>query len=97
MHIDQYLYKAQNNLFKKNMKFREDHTYTVNTYEEFKEKIKNGFVLAHRDGTVETADKIKEETAATVRCLPFDLKDEEGICVYSGKPSKRRVLFARSY
>ncbi len=97
VHIDQYLYKAQNNLLRKNQAFREEHTYTVDSYEEFKEKIQQGFVFAHRDGTVETADKIKEETAATVRCLPFDLKDEEGTCVYSGKPSKRRVLFARSY
>ncbi len=97
VHIDQYLYKEQNNLLRKNQAFREEHTYTVDTYEEFKEKIKEGFVFAHRDGTTETADKIKEETAATVRCLPFDLKDENGTCVYSGKPSKRRVLFARSY
>lgn len=77
MHIDQYLYKAQNNLLRKNTEFRETHTFTVDTYEEFKEKIQQGFVFAHRDGTVETADKIKEETAATVRCLPFDLKDEK--------------------
>lgn len=97
LHIDQYLYKTQNNLLKKNIAFREEHTYTVDTYEEFKEKIKQGFVFAHWDNTVETADKIKEETAATVRCLPFDLKDEEGKCIYSGKPSKKRVLFARSY
>lgn len=97
VHIDQYLYKAQNNLFKKNQTFREEHTYIVDTYEEFKEKIQQGFVMAHRDGTVETADKIKEETAATVRCLPFDQVEETGVCIYSGKPSKRRVLFARSY
>lgn len=97
LHIDQYLYKAQNNLFKKNQAFREEHTYVVDTYEEFKEKIQQGFVMAHRDGTVETADKIKEETAATVRCLPFDEQWEEWVCIYSGKPSSRRVLFARSY
>ena len=72
LHIDQYLYKAQNNLLRKNTAFREEHTYIVDTYEDFKEKIQQGFVMAHRDGTVETADKIKEETAATVRCLPFD-------------------------
>lgn len=97
LHIDQYLYKAQNNLLKKNIAFREDHTYTVNTYEEFKDKVQKGFVFAHRDGTIETADKIKAETAATIRCLPFDLKEEAGICIYSGKPSTKRVLFARSY
>jgi len=82
---------------KKNQAFREEHTYIIDTYEDFKEKIQQGFVMAHRDGTVETADKIKEETAATVRCLPFDLQDEEGKCIYSGKQSSRRVLFARSY
>ena len=97
LHIDQYLYKAQNNLLKKNTAFREEHTYTVDTYEEFKEKIQQGFVMAHRDGTVETANKIQEETAATVRCLPFDIKDEAGVCIYTGKPSTKRVLFARSY
>ena len=97
LHIDQYLYKAQNNLLKKNTEFRETHTFEVDTYEEFKEKIEQGFVMAHRDGTVETADKIKEETAATVRCLPFDLKNEEGKCIYTGKPSSKKVLFARSY
>jgi prolyl-tRNA synthetase len=106
LHIDQYIYKAQNNLLRKNTAFRETHTFTVDTYDEFKEKIQQGFVLAHRDGTVETAEKIKEETAATVRCLPFDqveASDSEvpqggnGKCVFTGKPSKRRVIFARSY
>jgi len=97
LHIDQYLYKAQNNLLKKNTAFREEHTYTVDTYEEFKEKIEQGFVLAHRDGTEETADKIKAETAATVRCLPLEEISEPGLCIITGKPSTRRVLFARSY
>ena len=97
LHIDQYLYKAQNNLLKKNKEFRESHTFIVDTYEDFKEKIQQGFVMAHRDGTTETADKIKDETAATVRCLPFDLKEEEGKCIYTGKPSARRVLFAKAY
>ena len=97
LHIDQYLYKAQNNLLKKNTAFREEHTYTVDTYEEFKEKIEQGFVLAHRDGTEETADKIKAETAATVRCLPLEEISEPGICIITGKPSTRRVLFAKSY
>lgn len=96
-HIDQYLYKIQNNLLRKNQEFRETHTFTVDTYDEFKEKIQQGFVFAHRDGTIETADKIKEETAGTIRCLPFDQVDEPGTCMYSGKPSARRVLFARSY
>lgn len=82
---------------RKNTEFRETHTFTVDTYDEFKEKIQQGFVFAHRDGTEETANKIKDETAATVRCLPFDLQDEPGTCIYTGKPSARRVLFARSY
>jgi len=78
----------------------------VDTYEDFKEKVEQGFVMAHRDGTTETAEKIKAETAAIVRCIPFDeerLSDSEipqggtGVCVFSGKPSTRRVLFARSY
>jgi len=97
LHIDQYIYKAQNNLLKKNKEFRETHTFTVSTYDEFKEKIEQGFVMAHRDGTTETADKIKTETSATVRCIPFDAVEEAGVCIFSGKPSIRRVLFAKSY
>jgi prolyl-tRNA synthetase len=58
---------------------------------------KGGFVSAHWDGTAETEAKIKEETKATIRCIPLDAKEEDGKCVYSGKPSKRRVLFARAY
>jgi prolyl-tRNA synthetase len=68
---------------RKNKEFRETHTFVVDTYDEFKEKIEQGFVMAHRDGTEETAEKIKSETAATIRCLPFDLKEEDGKCVYS--------------
>lgn len=97
LNIDKYLYKEQNNLFKKNKEFRETHTFVVDTYEEFKEKIEQGFVMAHRDGTEETAEKIKAETAATVRCLPFDQADEAGKCILTGKPSTRRVIFAKSY
>ena len=97
LNIDKYLYKAQNNLLKKNKEFRETHTFTVDTYDEFKEKIKQGFVLAHRDGTQETADKIKAETAATIRCLPFEHVDESGKCILTDKPSTRRVIFAKSY
>ena len=77
LHIDQYLYKAQNNLLKKNQEFRETHTFVVDNYNEFKEKIEQGFVMAHRDGTAETAEKIQKETSATIRCLPFDEKDEK--------------------
>jgi len=97
LHIDQYLYKAQNNLLRKNAAFRETHTFTVDTYDEFKEKIQQGFVLAHRDGTTETAEKIQTETAGIVRCIPFDQPEENGTCILTGKPSKMRVIFARSY
>ncbi len=97
LNIDKYLYKEQNNLLKKNIAFRDENTFTVDTYEEFKEKVAKWFVLAHRDGTAETAEKIQKETSATVRCLPFDQPEEEGKCIVTGKPSKKRVLFARSY
>ncbi|MCB0433049.1 MAG: proline--tRNA ligase, partial [Mangrovimonas sp.] len=60
-------------------------------------ETKGGFVLAHWDGTAETEKKIKELTKATIRCIPYDTKDEEGKCVFSGKPSQRRVLFAKAY
>lgn len=88
LHIDNYLYKEQNNLLRKNKEYREANTFVVDNYDDFKEKVAKGFVLAHRDGTLETADKIKDETAATIRCIPFDVKAEEGKCILTGKPSK---------
>ena len=70
----------------------------VDSYDEFKEKIENGgFFLAHWDGTVETEERIKEETKATIRCIPFSGEEEEGVCMVTGKPSKRRVIIARAY
>ncbi|MDD2595336.1 MAG: proline--tRNA ligase [Bacteroidales bacterium] len=90
----------QNNIYDKAFKFREENTFKVDTWEEFKVKIEEGgFLLCHWDGTAETEAKIKEETKATIRCIPVDTDVcvEEGKCVYSGKPSHRRVLFARSY
>lgn len=89
----------QNNLYKRALQFREEHTTEVNSFEEFKEVLetKGGFVSAHWDGTPETEEKIKEETKATIRCIPFDQKKETGKCVYTGKPSQGRVLFARAY
>lgn len=88
----------QNNLFKKALKYREEMTVTADTYDEFKEKIeKGGFVLAHWDGTPETEEKIKEETKATIRCIPFEGDKTPGVCMVTGKPSKQRVIFARSY
>lgn len=97
--IKDLLEDIQANLFKKALKFRADNTYRTDTWKEFLEIIdkQGGFILAHWDGTAETEEKIKEETKATIRCIPFDSPEEEGICIYSGKPSKRRVLFARSY
>jgi prolyl-tRNA synthetase len=89
----------QTNMFRKALKFRSENTFYVDKWSEFLEIIDNqgGFIMAHWDGTSETEEKIKEETKATIRCIPFDSPEEEGKCIYSGKPSKRRVLFARSY
>lgn len=92
------LAEIQKNLFDRALKHREDNTIKVDTWEEFKEKIEQGkFILAHWDGTTETEVKIKEETKATIRALSFDLPEEEGKCIYSGKPSRRRVIFAKAY
>lgn len=89
----------QKNLFLKAETFRDDHVTPVNSWEEFKDVLENktGFISAHWDGTGETEEKIKEETKATIRCIPMDAREEEGTCVYSGRPSKRRVLFAKAY
>jgi prolyl-tRNA synthetase len=89
----------QQNIYNKALVFRTDHTTEVNTYDDLKKVLdeKGGFVSAHWDGTKETEAAIKEETKATIRCIPLDAKQEEGKCIYSGKPSSRRVLFARAY
>lgn len=89
----------QQNIFNKALKFREENTTTVDTFEEFKQVLdgKGGFILAHWDGTSESEEQIKAETKATIRCIPLNSQPEEGTCIYSGKPSKQRVLFARSY
>ena len=88
----------QANIFKKAYDLRQNMTYKVDTYEEFKEQIeKGGFVLAHWDGTPETEDRIKEETKATIRCIPLDAEPEDGVDMLTGKPSKCRVVFARNY
>ena len=91
--------EMQESIFSKALKFREDNTRKVDTYDEFKKVLdeKAGFVLAHWDGTSETEEKIKAETQATIRCIPLDNDEEEGNCIYSGKPSKQRVVFARAY
>ena len=96
--VQKMLDDIQENLFEKAKAMRESMTRTVETYDEFKEVIeKGGFILAHWDGTPETEEKIKEETKATIRCLPFDGDMTPGVCMVTGKPSARRVLFARSY
>ncbi|MFM9985965.1 MAG: proline--tRNA ligase [Flavobacteriales bacterium] len=97
--IAQLMTDIQENLFNQAMKHREEHITRVDTYEEFKKLLddKGGFFLAHWDGTKETEEKVKDETKATIRCIPFDLGKEDGKCMVSGKPSKERVLFARAY
>ncbi len=89
----------QSNIYRKASAFKKDNTFYIDKWEDFVNALDNqgGFLMAHWDGSAETEEKIKEETKATIRCIPFDSPDEEGKCIYSGKPSKRRVLFARSY
>jgi prolyl-tRNA synthetase len=97
--IPKLLEEIQQNIYQRALKFRAEHTTEVDTYDELKKVLdgKAGFVSAHWDGTKETEAAIKEETKATIRCIPLDAKEEAGKCVYSGKPSARRVLFARAY
>jgi prolyl-tRNA synthetase len=98
-HVPDLLEDIQKNIYKKALAFREQNTYFVDDWEEFKEILstKGGFIMAHWDGTSETELKIKEETKATIRCIPFGIKREKGKCIYSGKPSERRVLFAVAF
>jgi len=97
-HIAQLLDEIQQNIYQKALDYRESHTITVDTYEEFKEKIEEGgFILAHWDGTPETEEKIKAETKATIRCIPLEGDKTPGKCMVTGKPSAQRVLFARAY
>ncbi len=97
--IETLLKEIQHDLHQKATNYRDEHITEVDTFEEFKEVLENkgGFLSAHWDGTIETEQKIKELTKATIRCIPFDAKEEEGNCVYSGNPSKIRVLFAKAY
>ena len=97
--VQKLLDDIQENIYNKALKFRNGMITSVDTYEEFKEVLQNkgGFILAHWDGTTETEQAIKDETKATIRCIPFDQIPEEGKCIYSGKPSKGRVLFALAY
>lgn len=96
--VKNLLEEIQENIYRKALAHREEMTKTVDTYDEFKKEIeKGGFILAHWDGTTETEEKIKEETKATIRCIPLDGDTTPGVCMVTGKPSARRVIFARNY
>ncbi len=98
-YIESLLEEMQKNLFDKAYKFRAENTRKVDSYDEFKERIESegGFFLAHWDGTEETEQKIKDDTKATIRCIPFDREEETGSCMVTGKPSAGRVIFAKAY
>ena len=97
-YVEQLLEDIQKNIFEKAKNYRDAHIYECDNYEEFKERVKDGgFFLCHWDGTAETEAKIKEETQATIRCVPFGVEQTPGIDMVSGKPSKARVIIARSY
>jgi prolyl-tRNA synthetase len=99
-HVKALLEEMQHSLFKKALDFRNANMHSVDDYDTFKEildKKEGGFVLAHWDGTKETEEKIKEETKATIRCIPLNNKQESGKCIFSGKPSTQRVIFAKAY
>ena len=97
-HIVSVLDDMQANIFKKALDYRNAHIYECNDYEDFKERIKDGgFFLCHWDGTEETEARIKEDTQATIRCVPFEFEQTEGVDMVSGKPAKHRVIIARSY
>ena len=97
-YVAHLLDEIQEGIYRKALAYREEHTVAVDTYDEFKTQIeKGGFVLAHWDGTPETEERIKEETKATIRCIPFEGDTTPGTCMVTGKPSARRVLFARAY
>lgn len=101
MYVKNLLDEIQDNIYRKALAYRQASTVKVDTWDEFKEQIeKGGFILAHWDGTTETEERIKEETKATIRCIPFEADEESltpGVDMLTGKPSARRVLFARSY
>lgn len=99
VYITELLQEIQNSIFKKAKERMNSLITPVDTYEDFKKVLdeKGGFVSAHWDGSIEVEEKIKAETKATIRCIPFDAVEENGVCIYSGNPSKKRVLFARAY
>ncbi|WP_316783663.1 proline--tRNA ligase [Pedobacter frigiditerrae] len=99
IYIANLLNEIQENIYNRAHEFREEHITEANSYDEFKELLdgKTGFISAHWDGTAETEKQIKEETKATIRCIPLNNKQEDGVCIVTGKPSTQRVLFARAY
>jgi prolyl-tRNA synthetase len=99
LHVKNLLDEIQANIFNRAKAFRDDHITEANTWDEFVELLDNktGFISAHWDGTPETEEKIKEQTKATIRCIPLNNKQEAGTCILSGNPSTQRVLFARAY
>jgi prolyl-tRNA synthetase len=98
-HIPDLLDDIQNSIYQKALNFRKENTHIVDSYDEFKKVLneKGGFILAHWDGTNETEEKIKQETKATIRCIPLDTNPQPGKCMVTGKPSRQRVVFAVSY
>ena len=98
-YINELLEQIQNNLFNKALEYRNSHITEVNSFEEFKDVLesKAGFISAHWDGSSETEEKIKDLTKATIRCIPLNRVEQEGICVFSGAKSLGRVLFAKAY
>ena len=97
-HVANLLDEIQTNIYEKAFKFREENTFIVDTWDDFKAQIeKGGFIMAHWDGTPETEEAIKNETKATIRCIPFNSIEQAGKCVYSGKESAKRVVFAKAY
>jgi prolyl-tRNA synthetase len=98
-HVETLMSDIHDTIFNKALEFRKENTRSADTYDEFKEILdqKGGFVLAHWDGTAETEAVIKDETKATIRLIPLENNDEEGKCIYSGRPSRQRVVFAKAY
>ena len=98
-YIEELLKTIQNDIYNKALSFRAENITEVNSYEEFKKVLeeKGGFISAHWDGTAEEEEQIKNETKATIRCIPLDAKEEEGVSLISGRPSNRRVIFAKAY
>ena len=97
--IEKLLTEIQESMFRKAMSFRDAHITKADQWDEFARLLdtKGGFISAHWDGTAETEEAIKEQLKATIRCIPLNNPAEEGLCIYSGKPSHQRVLFARAY